>query len=58
MTTGTIEQYLNFVATRVAAAAVLGDWKEIVRLLTLCAETCLDKAIELDNDEELQEDGG
>ena len=42
-----MDQYLKLVAERVADAEGKGDWKEVERLLTLCAETCLDKAIEV-----------
>lgn len=42
-----LREYLNFVADRVAAAVEKEDWKEVDRLLVLCAETCLDKAIEV-----------
>jgi len=43
----TMSHYLRLVASKVAEAEGKEDWKEVERLLVLCAETCLDKAIEV-----------
>lgn len=42
-----IEEYLRFVATKVQEASSKNDLAEVKRLLELCADTCLDKAKEI-----------
>ena len=43
-----IDKYLEFVASKIREAAAKEDLKEAKRLLNLCAETCLEKADEIE----------